>query len=464
MDTLLTSESVRRFAGSFRGEIVRPGDATYDEARKVWNGMIDKRPALIARCADVGDVVAGVNFARENELVLAARGGGHGVAGTAVCDDGIVVDLSKMKRIEVDAASRTARAQAGLLMSEFDAATHAAGLATTGGMVSDTGLAGLAVGGGIGWLMRKHGLTCDNLLWAEVVTADGQTLTASAEEHPDLFWAIRGGGGNFGIVTEFGFRLHPVSTVLGGMLLYDGAAASAVLRFLQGYLPEIPDELTLLPVLTTAPPALFVPAEAQGKRAVIVAGCYAGPTEAGEKALRPLREFGPPLVDLFAPIPYPALQSMLDATVPAGLQNYWKAGYMEGLSDEAVDTIVSFFESVPSPRTQIHVHHFGGAMGRVSADATAFSRRDTSHGISIISMWEDPSENDRQIDWTRRFHAAMEPVLAAGSYVNFEADASPGKAALIYGPERYRRLAEIKARYDPSNLFHTNHNIRPAAG
>jgi len=440
---------------------VWPGDEGYDEARKVWNGMIDRRPAMIVRCQTPEDVVASVNFGRENNLLLAVRGGAHNVAGNATCDGGMVIDLSPMKHVTVDPVARTARAEAGCTWADVDQATHPFGLATTGGLVSSTGIAGFTLGGGVGWLMRKYGLTCDNLRSVDIVTADGRQVTASASENPDLLWGLRGGGGNFGVVTAFEYDLHPISTVLGGLVLHPASRATAVLRFFREFVATAPDELTCIAVFLTAPPAPFVPPELQFKPAIAIVVCYAGSPEAGEPFVQPLRTFGPPAADVIGPIPYPALQSMLDEGAPKGLQNYWKSTFLTDLSDAAIDVLVAQAAAMQSPLSAIHVHHLEGAINRVGAGATAFNHRDARFVLNIVGMWPDPSESDIHTQWVRDTHTALNPHATGGVYVNFMGDEGADRVCADYGPATYERLVALKRKYDPGNLFRLNQNIKP---
>lgn len=460
---VIDEQRLGELRGSVRGRILARGEPGYDEARRVWNGMIDKHPAVIAQCSDPGDVMTTVCFARENGLPASVRGGGHNVAGTALCDDGVVIDLSLMKQVQVDPGSRTARAGGGVTWGEFDRATQQFGLATTGGLISTTGIGGFTLGGGIGWLMREHGLTCDNLLAAQVVTADGKLVHASDQQNPDLFWALRGGGGNFGIVTEFTYRLHPVGpTVLGGMIIWPFSEADRMLRFYREYTQDLPDELTTMMTFATAPPAPFVPPQMQGQLGIVLIGCYAGPTEEGKRVLAPIREFSPPALDLFNEAPYVDVQSMLDPLAPAGIRNYWKSEYLGAVDDEVVNALVERFREVPSPITHVDVHHLGGAFGRVGEDETAFSHRDAGYIVNIISAWPDPSDDERNIAWTRDLWSAMRPYSLGASYVNFMPSEGEDRVRASYGEAKYRRLAELKRRYDPTNFFRQNQNIKPA--
>jgi len=451
--------AVRRFGENFRGRLVRSGDADYDSARRVWNGMIDRHPAIIAYCSDKNDVIKSVNFARSYDILVSVRSGGHNVAGNAVCDNGIVIDLSRMKKIEVDAHAQTAIAQAGLTLGELDNATQAYGMAVPVGIVSKTGMAGLTLGGGIGWLVRKHGLTCDSLLSAEVVTADGQLRTASAVENPDLFWSIRGGGGNFGIVTEFTFRLYPVKQVIGGMILYPAAIAAEVFRFYRDFISTAPDELTTMPALMPSP-APFLSKRIQNIPLVAVHVCYSGPPDTGEKILKPLRSFGKPVLDTINSIPFQEMQSMLDAGAPPGLLNYWKSSYLKNLNDDCIKEILLYFNKVPSPLTQIHIQHLQGAMIHVREDETAFSHRSALCVLNIVSKWIDPADNEKNLKWTRDLSAALEPY-AVGVYVNFMGDEGEDRVKAAYSPKNFKRLVQLKNTYDPTNFFSLNQNIRP---
>ncbi|MEX2236807.1 MAG: FAD-binding oxidoreductase [Dehalococcoidia bacterium] len=440
-----------------------PGDQGYDEARRVFNGMIDRKPAVIAVCANADDVAAAVNFAREENLPLSVYGGGHGVTGSAVVDSGVCVDLRGMKGIEVDPEARTVRAEGGLTWGEFDAATQEHGLAVTGGRVTTTGVAGLALGSGSGWLERKLGFTCDNLIKAEVVTADGEKVVASEEENADLFWGLRGGGGNFGIVTAFHFKLHPVGPiVLGGMLVYPAPMAGDLVRFWRDFMLTAPDEVGSGVAFITAPPLDFVPEPVRGMPVVGVVLCYAGPVEDGEKALAPMRQFGPPGLDLVGPMPYVAVQQLLDGANQKGQQNYWTADFYDELPDGAVDALVEHGIRPVSPLTQIILVAGGGAIARVDDDATAFGQRNAAWNIHYLSMWENPADTEANIAYTRSIAGAMKPWATGRAYLNFIGD-EPGRVEVAFGAERYARLQALKAKWDPTNLFRHNQNIPPAA-
>jgi FAD/FMN-containing dehydrogenase len=450
----------------FRGELIAAGHAGYDDARAVWNGTVDRRPRVIARCAGAADVAAAVRFARERDLEIAVRGGGHNVAGTAVCDDGIVIDLSAMRAVSVDPAERTAQVQGGALWGDVDHETQAHGLATTGGIIGHTGVGGLSLGGGIGWLMRKHGLAIDNLVEAEVVTAEGDILRASANDHSDLFWALRGGGGNFGVVSSFRFRLHPLGpTVLAGPVFWAAEDTADVLRFYSEFVADAPDELGTVIRLGTIPPLPAISHELHFRPAIAVACCYAGPVDDGERIVRALRRFGTPLVDLVGPTLYVDHQSGLDDTVPHGWHYYWKATSFTTLSHEVIDVIAEHAYLARSPRSYAAMFHMGGAVARVPRNATAFPGRDVAHNIIIDAVWladQDDTVGTFETGWARGFLQALQPHRA-GVYVNFlDSDDDTSRVREAYGDDTYMRLAEIKARYDPANVFHNNKNIEPS--
>ena len=447
----------------FLGQLIASDDAEYDIARAVWNGAIDRHPLLIARCSTTADVVSAVRFARQHDLEIAVRGGGHNVAGTAVCDDGIVIDLSAMRGVRVDPKRRTARVQGGALWGDVDQKTQSHGLATTGGIVSHTGVGGLTLGGGIGWLMRKHGLTIDNLLAVEVVTADGELLRASADEHPDLFWALRGGGGNFGVVTSFEFRLHPLGPeVLAGPILWKADDAVDVLHFYREFVHNAPDDLGTVVRFGTAPPLSVIPEDLHWRPVVLVGTCYAGSVQDAGDVMRPLRAFGRPLLDLIAPTPYVEHQSAIDATVLHGWMYYWKSTHLPELSDALVDVIAEHAFAASSPRSYVAMFHLGGAVSRVPGAATAFGNRQASHAVTLDGVWRPgDAYADEDIAWAKQFFAALENYRE-GVYVNFlGADEDPDRVRDAYGNDVYDRLVEIKAEYDPENVFHLNQNIRP---
>jgi FAD/FMN-containing dehydrogenase len=462
-DTIPGDAAVRALGVDLAGVAIAPGDADYDRARAVWNAMIDRRPAVIARCRGVSDVRIALRFAREHGLPIAVRGGGHNVAGNSVCDDGIVVDLSPMKGIHVDPRARTARVQPGVTLGELDRETQVFGLATPTGLISMTGIAGLTLGGGLGWLARRDGATCDNLVSAEVVLATGEVVTASDHDDADLLWALRGGGGNFGIVTSFEYRLHSVGPqVLAGAIFHRGDDAREILRFYRDFTADAPDELTVNAVLMTAPEAPFLPPEAHGTPALALALCYAGDPEHGERVLRPLRAFGHPLADLVAPMPYTALQTMFDAGYPPGLQNYWKSSYLDRLSDGAIDAALNGARRKTSPLSSFYFEPLGGAIARIEPDEAAFGHRDAAFDFNILSVWSDPTESAEHIAWTRALWQAMQPFASDGVYVNNLGDEGPDRVRAAYAPAAYDRLTALKDRYDPDNAFRMNQNIRPS--
>ena len=450
-------------AAGFGGEVVDREHPRFDELRQVFNGMVQRRPALIARCESAEDVSVAIGFARDQGMPLSVYGGGHNVTGNAVCDDGLTVDLRPMKAIEVDPEARTARVEGGVTWGELDAATQEHGLAVTGGRMSTTGIGGLILGGGSGWLERKCGYTVDNLLGVETVTADGRILTASESENADLFWATRGGAGNFGVVTSFELRLHPIGpTVLGGMLLYPAAMAADVLRNFREVLADAPDEVGAGVALITAPDADPVPEPVRGEPVVGVVLCYAGPIDEGEEALRPLREFGPPAVDLVEPMPYVELQRMLDADFPEGERNYWTGDFLAELSDEAIEVLCRFHLSKPSPLTELLVLPKGGQIKRVPDGTMALSDREAPFDVHAVSLWRDPADDERNVAFTRGFHEAMRPFATGRVYVNFLSDEGRERAIASWGDD-YARLQELKRRYDPENVFRASQNITPSA-
>jgi FAD/FMN-containing dehydrogenase/DNA-binding HxlR family transcriptional regulator len=448
----------------FDGWVLTPADAGYDEARTVWNGAIDRRPAFIAGCRSPDDVASALRFARERGLPVAVRSGGHGVAGTSVCDDGVVIDLSAMKAIQVDPQARTARAGAGLLWGELDAATQVFGLATTGGTMSQTGIAGLTLGGGIGWLMRRHGLTVDNLLSVDVVLADGRTVTADEHEHPDLFWAIRGGGGNFGVVTSFTYRLHPVGPeVLAGPVIWALEDAPEVLRFYREFADKAPREVNTVVAMRKAPPLPFLPVELHERPVCIVAMLSLGDPVKAERAIAPMRGFGRPLLDMVNPRLYTGLQSIFDAGVPHGWHYYWKSAEVGPLEDPIIDTMVEHSWQLRSPWSYMVMFQLGGAVADVGEDATAYSNRPAAHNVNVNGVWLPHQPiGDHETEWTRAFSAALEPHQT-GVYLNFLDRDDQERVRTAFGDDTYRRLGEIKGRYDPENVFRANDNIRPPA-
>ena len=449
-------------SSALRGPVIQPGDEGYDGARAVYNAMIDRRPAAIAECSDVADVMTAVRFARENGLTVAVRGGGHNAGGLGVWDDALVIDLSAMRGVTVDPEAKTVRAEGGCVWGDVDHATHAFGLATPSGILSSTGVGGLSLGGGIGYLARRFGLTVDNLLAADVVLADGSFVTATADSHPDLFWALRGGGGNFGIVTSFLFRCHDVGDVVAGPILYDIADTSDVLRWYREVQPGLPEELSGWFALLTIPPAPPFPEELWLRKACAVVWCYTGPLDRADETMAPVREFGSPLLDGTQQVPFPALQSVFDALYPPGLQWYWRTDFFREISDAAIATHQEFGEALPTPHSTMHLYPIDGAVARVSSDATAFAYRDGGWSGVIVGVDPDPANAGRIKDWAVRYSEALHPTSAGGGYVNFMmAEEGSDRVRASYG-QNYDRLARIKGRYDPDNFFHVNQNIPPA--
>lgn len=450
----LDTAAVDGFQATLRGPLIRPGEDGYDTARSVWNAMIDRRPALIVRCAGAADVIAAVNFARESGLPISIKGGGHNVGGKAVCDDGLMIDLSLMKGIRVDPARRTVRADGGVTWGELDHETQAFGLATTGGFVPSTGIAGLTLGGGLGFLMRGFGLACDNLISADVVTADGRFIIASANENADLFWGLRGGGGNFGVVTSFEFQLRPVGpTVLAGFVFHPLADAGKALRFYREFTASAPDQLMTYCAMVTSP---------EGHPVLAFIVCYNGPIESGEAVLQPLRSFGQPVADTIGPLPYTVVQSFGDPLYPSGRLNYWKSSFLDELSDEAIDALVAQFAAVPSPLSALAIEHLGGAISRVGPDETAFSERNSPYNLVITGNWADPSDNERNVAWVRACFNAVQPYAADTVYVNYLEREEDARITSAYDASTYQRLQALKKEYDPTNLFRVNYNIPPA--
>ena len=449
------TDTVGELAKSFTGQILQPSDPGYEDARKVHNGLIDKRPALIARCRGVADIADAIKVARDQKLEVAVRGGGHNVAGRSTIDNGVLIDLSLMTGIHVDPKARAARAQGGLTWHLFNRDTQLHGLATTGGVISTTGIAGLTLGGGIGWLMGKHALALDNLLSVEVVLADGSVVTASNESNADLFWALRGGGGNFGVAASFEYRLHPVGPlVTGGVIAYPISAAWDVLRFFRDVTASLPDEFTVFAGLIHAP-------DGSGTKLVAMVLCHCGPLDAGDRAAQPIKQFGAPVMDVIGAMPYSQVNTMLDAAYPRGALNYWKSNFLSSLSDEAIRTLIDCFEKCPTPMGQLLLEHFHGAVTRVGVTDTAFPHRAEGYNLLVLSEWMDPKDNNTCIAWARDSYSAMQPFMGSSRYVNYLGDDEQGDAtAAAYGPN-YRRLQELKAKYDPDNFFHMNQNIRP---
>jgi hypothetical protein len=461
MVTIFSDQDIEELRAGFRGEVILAGDRGYDEARKVYNGMIDRHPAIIARCADVADVIAAVNYARDRDMLLAVRGGGHHGAGLGICDDGLVIDLSAMRGVRVDPAARTALVLGGTTWGEVDHATHAFGLATPSGIVSTTGVGGLTLGGGLGHLTRRYGLAIDNLLAADMVLADGTFVTVSEDSLPDLFWAIRGGGGNFGVVTSFQFRLHPVNINYAGPMFWDISQATDVLRWYREFLPAQPDELTGFFAFHFVPSTAPFPEEIWGRPICAVIWNYTGPMERAEEVFAPIRaRFGEPLLDWVGPMPHPTLQSLFDFLYPPGDQWYWKADFFSELTDEAIARHVEFGSKLPSAQSGMHLYPIDGAASRVDNDATAWNWRGSKWAQVIAGIDHDPASRDRLIEWARAYWEAMHPHSDGGAYVNMMMEEGQERVLASYGAN-YDRLAEVKATHDPGNLFRVNQNIRP---
>ena len=446
--------SIEELGSGFHGTLIGPADPGYDAARKIWNASIDRHPGLIARCSGVADVVQAVRFARAHDIPVAIRGGGHNVGGRALCDSGMVVDLSGMKAVLVDPERRTALVQAGATLGDVDRETHAYGLAVPLGVVSRTGVAGLTLGGGVGWLVRKYGLTCDNVLSFQLVTAEGELVTASAIGNPDLFWALRGGGGNFGVVTSFLYRAYPLSSVLGGLIVYRRDQAGAVLRNFRDFVATTSDELTAYAALITAP---------DGTPAVAVVACHCGEPAAAERELEPLRRFGTPLVDAIQRLPMPAMQKLLDDAFPNGTHNYWKSTFVTGLDDGLIDAIVEHANRARSPLTAVVLEFYGGAASRIGPSDTAFAPRQPRFDVGIMAQWTDPAEAGEHTAWARALFDAVQPRSSGGVLLNFLGEQEPPDAIRAAFGDNYPRLREVKRQYDPTNFFRINQNIQPAA-
>jgi FAD/FMN-containing dehydrogenase len=460
----IAPHAVEQLRSALQGSLLAPGAPGYDESRTIWNAMIDRQPGLIVRCATTADVVLAVRFAREHDLLLAVRGGGHNIAGNAVCEGGLMIDLSPMKAVRVDPASRTARVEGGATLADFDREAQAAGLATPLGINSTTGVAGLTLGGGFGWLSRKFGLTIDNLLSAEVVTAKGEVVRASSDENPDLFWAIRGGGGNFGVVTSFEFRLHRVGPeVLSGLIIHPLDAARDVLRFYREFLPTTPEEFVCWFVMRKAPPLPFLPVEWHGRGILALAVCYSGSSLAeGERIAAPLRGFGKPIADVIAPQPFAAWQTILDPLLTPGFRNYWKSHDFREVSDGLLDVLIEHARKLPDPNTEIAFAQLGGAVGRVANDATAYGHRDGQFVMNVHGRWQDRAKDAACIGWARDLFQAAAPFATGSVYVNFLTQDEGDRVRAAYG-RNYDRLSKVKSKYDPGNLFRLNQNIRPLA-
>jgi FAD/FMN-containing dehydrogenase len=455
--TVLDAERLEAFSMAFSGAVVNPDDDRYDDARRVHNGLIDRRPALIARCRGTADIVDAIALAREAGLEISVRGGGHSIAGRCVADGALMIDLSEMKGIYVDPAERTIRAQGGVSWAEFNREAAVHGLATPGGTVSTTGIAGLTLGGGVGWLSSAHGLAADNVLSIELVTSGGDVLDVTADSHPDLFWALRGGGGNFGVATSFEYRLYPLREVVGGVIAYPFEAAGDVLRFYREITQSYSDELTLLCGLIHAP-------DGSGTKLTAFVICHSGSSDQAEKDLAPLRAFGEPVMTEVGPMPYPVVNTLFDAGYPRGALNYWKSSFLKSLDDELIDVTIDAFASTPSPMTPIVFEHFHGAVTRVGVTDTPVPHREVGYNVLITTVWTDPGATEENVSWTRQTFEAMRPHFVDRRWLNYFSDDDATDALrAAYGPN-YDRLVEVKRRYDPDNVFHLNHNIDPTAG
>jgi FAD/FMN-containing dehydrogenase len=454
------TSTLEQLRARVRGQVITPDDADYEEARKVYNAMIDRRPRVVVRCTSTNDVAATVDFARENGLDLAVRGGSHSVPGFGTVDDGVVADLSPMSDVTVDPSKRTARAQGGVTWGIFNDATNAHGLATTGGIISTTGIGGLTLGGGIGYLSRGFGLSCDNLLSAEVVTADGRTIKASERENEDLFWALRGGGGNFGVVTSFEYQLHPVKDIYGGPMLFELDDARALLEWYRDFIATAPEEFGGFPGWQIAPPLPFIPESRHGDTFAVFVSCWAGPIEKGEGIVKPIRDVAPVVAEHVGPMPYPAINSAFDALLPPGLQQYWKANFLKDLSDGQINAQIEWGPKVPTMNSTGHIYPINGACHRVAPDATAFAYRDANFATVIAGAWPDPADNKANTKWVRDFSDASAQYAEEGGYINFMAEDDQDRIKANY-KGNYERLREVKRKFDPGNLFHVNQNIKP---
>jgi FAD/FMN-containing dehydrogenase len=458
----IMSDVLTQLRERVRGAVIAPGDAEYDDARAVYNAMHDRRPAAVVRCADAADVMAAVDVARDGGLHLAVRGGGHSVPGFGTVEGGLVIDLSPMRNVRVDPEKRTARAGGGAVWGDFDHATHAFGLATTGGIVSTTGVGGLTLGGGIGYLTRGFGLSLDNLLSADVVTADGRQVTASDFQHEDLFWALRGGGGNFGVVTSLEFQLHPVSTIVGAVMLFELEDATSVMAFYRDFIATAPEQLGMFFAFQIAPPLPFIPESRHGETFCALVSCWNGPVDEAEAVFKPVRDVAPIAAEMSGPMPYPALNGAFDGLVPKGLQHYWKADFVTELTDAAIGAHVEHGARVPVVNSTMHLYPIDGAVHRVGPEETAFGHRDKRFAAVIAGMWPDPADNEKNIAWVRDYYKAIHPHSGSeGGYINFMAADDDHRVEANYG-QSYAKLRQVKATYDPTNLFHLNQNISPA--
>lgn len=447
----LEESTIEQFKKNLRGDLLRPEDEGYEASRKIFNAMIDKHPGLIVKSAGVADVITTVNFARKNKLLLAVKGGGHSVAGNALCDGCLMIDLSNMKGIRVDQIERTVRAEAGVVLGELDHETQIHGFATSLGTISPTGISGLTLGGGIGWLMGRYGLACDNLISVDIVTADGKFITASSSKNEDLFWGIKGGGGNFGIVTSFEYKVYPISQVLAGLILWPLDKVKEVLHFFRDFTRDEPDELGTIFAIVTLP---------NGIPAVGVAACYSGDIEEGKNVLKPLRTFGSPIVDTIGPMQFENTQKMLNETAPSGKLNYWKSSFLRELSDEVIEKIIYHTKNIPSPISMVHIWSHHGEVNRIKTEDAAFSDRSYQYNFHIVTIWEDKDKTEDNLEWARSFWKDVEPFMTNQIYLNFVGSEEEGKIKTVYG-KNYERLVALKNKYDPTNLFRLNHNIKP---
>jgi FAD/FMN-containing dehydrogenase len=460
-ETSLKPETIDAFRGTLRGTVLTADSPAYNEVRKIWNAMIDKRPALVVRCAGAADVIRAVRFAGEHKLLVAVRGAGHGIAGNALCDGGLLIDLSPMKSVRVDPKAMTARVEPGVTLGDMDRETQTFGLATPVGINSTTGIAGLTLGGGFGWLSRKYGLSIDNLISADVVTAAGDLVKASESDNPDLFWGIRGGGGNFGVVTSFEFRLHKVGPeVLAGLIVHPLEAAKDVLSFYRDFIKKTPPEFVCWFVLRLAPPLPFLPAEWHGKGILALAVCYSGDVKEGERVAKPLRNFGKPLADIIGPMPFVAWQTVLDPLLTPGMRNYWKSHDFRDVSDGLIDALIAHARKIPDPQSEIAFAQLGEGVAKVRGDATAYTHRDAAFVMNVHGRWDNPANDAKCIAWARELFQAVTPFATGGVYVNFLTQEEQGRVKLAYG-SNYDRLVKLKMKYDPNNLFRINQNIVP---
>jgi FAD/FMN-containing dehydrogenase len=450
---IIDSEAIEAFAAEIAGNVIKPGDAEYKSARRIWNGIIDKHPGLIVRCVGTADVQRAVRFARENDILVAVRGGGHNVAGRALCDDGIVIDLSLMRGVFVDPDAKTVRVQGGAMLGDVDRETALHGLAVPAGVVSKTGIAGLTLGGGVGWLVRKYGPTCDNVLEFSLVDANGDLLTVNASQNPDLFWALRGGGGNFGVVTSFLYKAYPVSTVLGGLIIHPREAAASLLRHYRDFMTGAPEELTVYTAMLSTP---------DGIPAIGVVPCYCGPIKEGEKLVAPLRNFGNPMMDAVQPMPFTEMQKLLDGAFPDGTRNYWKSTFIKELSDEVIDLLVEHANRMNSPLSSMVIEFYGGVSGRVDPTENAFAQRQSEYDIGFMAQWQNPADDEANIKWARDASDAIQPYSSGVYLLNFLSDENQDLVRAAFG-DNYERLAKLKGKYDPENFFSLNQNIKPAA-